>query len=189
MSAGVSAEEQALFLAQVGDTEPLKVSPRADLRPKLPKPVTRQLPAVLSGSTETVLPLADRLEGGEASSYLHHGVSQQVLRDLRRGRWPVQDAIDLHGHTRDDARSALSQFLTRSLARGCRCVRIVTGQGMRSQGQIGILRTLTKNWLMQCSDVLAYTEAKPADGGAGALIVLLRNLHRPFSDDPTKEPV
>ena len=188
MPAGLTQEEHALFLAQVSDATPLRATPRADLTPKPPKPNVRQRQPAQRALVDATIQLADRLEDRDEPSYLHPGVSLQVLRDLRRGRWAIQREIDLHGYTRDAAREALAHFLSRSLQQGLRCVRVVTGQGLRSQGQIAVLRVLTRNWLAQCTKVLAYCEAKPADGGAGALMVLLRNqqrspLHHSIKDD------
>ena len=191
MPAKLTKEEQALFLAHVSDANPLKASPRADLAPKPPRPVARQRhlddQAVLHELIHAPIQLADRLEGGDEPTYLHRGVSMQVLRDLRRGRWVVQNEIDLHGHTRDAAREALSKFLSRCLLQGQRCVRVVTGRGLRSPGQVAVLRTLTRNWLVQRHEVLAYCQAKPVDGGEGALMVLLRNQHRAHHNETTKD--
>lgn len=191
MPAKLTEEEQALFLAHVSDADPLKASPRADLTPKPPRPVARQRllddQAVLHELIHAPIQLADRLEGGDEPTYLHRGVSMQVLRDLRRGRWVIQNEIDLHGHTRDAAREALSKFLSRCLLQGQRCVRVVTGRGLRSPGQVAVLRTLTRNWLVQRQEVLAYCQAKPVDGGEGALIVLLRNQQRLQHHETTKD--
>ena len=187
MPVGLSQEEQALFLEQVSDAAPLKVELRADLTPKPPRPTVRQRPAVQRIAAHATIQLADRLEDRDEPTYLHPGVSMQVLRDLRRGRWAIQREIDLHGYTRDTAREALGQFLSRSLQQGFRCVRVVTGQGLRSAGQMAVLRVLTRNWLAQCTEVLAYCDAKPKDGGAGALIVLLRNQHRPLLHHAIKD--
>lgn len=191
MPAKLTEEEQALFLAHVSDADPLKAIPRADLTPKPPRPVARQRllddQAVLHELIHAPIQLADRLEGGDEPTYLHRGVSMQVLRDLRRGRWVIQNEIDLHGHTRDAAREALSKFLSRCLLQGQRCVRVVTGRGLRSPGQVAVLRTLTRNWLVQRQEVLAYCQAKPVDGGEGALIVLLRNQQRLQHHETTKD--
>lgn len=191
MPTHLSREEQDLFLAQVGDARPLRVAPKADLSPQPPKPVARQRlldnQAVLHDLIHAPIQLADRLEGGDEPTYLHRGVSMQVLRDLRHGRWVIQREIDLHGHTRDAARSALAHFLSRCLLEGVRCVRVVTGRGLRSPGQVAVLRVLTRNWLAQRQEVLAYCQAKPADGGEGALIVLLRNQHRTHATETNKD--
>jgi DNA-nicking Smr family endonuclease len=96
------------------------------------------------------------------------------LRDLRRGRWVIQDEIDLHGLNRDEARHQLASFLSASLHHGKRCIRVVHGKGLRSPQKISVLRQLVRGWLLQRIEVLAYCQASPPDGGEGALIVLLR---------------
>ena len=107
--------------------------------------------------------------------YLRSGLAQNVLRDLRRGRWVTQDEIDLHGLNRDEARHLLASFLAECLHHGKRCVRVVHGKGLGSPQKMSILRQLVRGWLAQRQEVLAYCQAKPPDGGEGALIVLLRN--------------
>ena len=96
-----------------------------------------------------------------------------VLRDLRRGRWIIQDETDLHGLNREEARALLASFLAQSLKRGVRCVRIIHGKGLGSPGKQAVLRRLVRGWLMQRNEILAYCQAKPQDGGEGAVIVLL----------------
>ncbi|MFZ1445006.1 MAG: Smr/MutS family protein, partial [Candidatus Dechloromonas phosphoritropha] len=93
----------------------------------------------------------------------------------------VQDEIDLHGLNRDEARSNLAAFLAKSLKQGRRCVRIVHGKGHGSPGREAVLRRLVRGWLVQKSEVLAYCQAKPQDGGEGAVIVLLRTQRKPAS--------
>ena len=118
--------------------------------------------------------LQDRLEGGDEPSYLRAGMASSVLRDLRRGRWVIQDEIDLHGLNREEARSQLGTFLANSLKHGTRCIRIIHGKGLGSPGKQAVLRRLVRGWLMQKIEILAYCQAKPQDGGEGAVIVLLR---------------
>jgi DNA-nicking Smr family endonuclease len=50
----------------------------------------------------------------------------------------------------------------------------VHGRGLRSPGRVGVLKTLVRGWLAHRADVLAYCQARPQDGGEGALMVLLR---------------
>jgi len=75
---------------------------------------------------------------------------------------------------RDEARLSLAQFLAARLARGERCVRVIHGKGLGSPGRIGVLKQLSRNWLAQREEILAFCQAKPHDGGEGALLVLLR---------------
>jgi DNA-nicking Smr family endonuclease len=143
--------------------------------------------AALHESLHGRIGLQDRLEGGDEPHYLRVGLAQGVLRDLRRGRWVIQDEIDLHGLNRDDARQLLAGFLAECLHHGQRCVRVIHGKGLGSPQKLSILRQLVRGWLAQREEVLAYCQARPHDGGEGALLVLLRapkknkgDLSRPF---------
>jgi len=80
----------------------------------------------------------------------------------------------LHGLNRDQARTQLAHFLAECLHEGRRCIRVIHGKGLGSPQKLSILRQLVRGWLMQRSEILAYCQAKPHDGGEGALIVLLR---------------
>ncbi len=100
-------------------------------------------------------------------------MSPKVLKDLRRGRWMIEAHLDLHGMHRDEARQHVALFLAECRTRRRRCVRIVHGKGHGSPGRIPVLRGLVLGWLAQRRDVLAYCQARTADGGAGAVIVLL----------------
>jgi DNA-nicking Smr family endonuclease len=68
----------------------------------------------------------------------------------------------------------LANFLREAKKRGERCVRVVHGKGLGSPGKTPVLKSRVLSWLMQKNEVLAYVQAKPADGGAGALLVLLQ---------------
>jgi DNA-nicking Smr family endonuclease len=130
--------------------------------------------AKLHESPHAKINLQDRLEGGDEPSYLRTGLAHSVLRDLRRGRWLVQNEIDLHGLNRDEARHALANFIAENLHYGKRCIRVVHGKGLSSPQKTSILRQLVRGWLTQRIEILAYCQAKPQDGGEGALIALLR---------------
>lgn len=134
--------------------------------------------AALDENLHGQIGLQDRLEGGDEPTYLRNGIANSVLKDLRRGRWALQDEIDLHGLNRDEARAALALFLAECNRRSCRCVRVVHGKGYGSPGRDAVLRRLVRGWLMQKIEVLAYCQAKPQDGGEGAVIVLLKTQRK-----------
>jgi DNA-nicking Smr family endonuclease len=113
------------------------------------------------------------LEGGDEAAWLRTGMAPSVLRDLRRGRWVVQAHLDLHGMNRDEARQHVALFLAECVARGQRCLRIVHGKGLGSPRREPVLKKLVLGWLAQRKEVLAFCQARPADGGAGAVIVLI----------------
>jgi DNA-nicking Smr family endonuclease len=96
-----------------------------------------------------------------------------VTRKLRRGDWSIQRQLDLHGLRRDEARERLSFFIREAYKHGIRCVRVVHGKGLGSPGKAPVLKSRVHSWLVQKNEVLAFVQAKPADGGGGALVVLL----------------
>ena len=178
----IDPDDLAAFHAAVGDARPLPESGRVQLAAKPPPPRPLQHladeQAALRESLHGPIALQDRLEGGDEPSYLRPGLAQTVLRDLRRGRWVVQDEIDLHGMNRDNARHLLANFIAESLKHGIRCVRIIHGKGLGSPGRQAVLRGLVRGWLMQRIEILAYCQAKPQDGGEGAVVALLRTQNK-----------
>jgi DNA-nicking Smr family endonuclease len=96
-----------------------------------------------------------------------------VTRKLRRGGWSIQGQLDLHGLRREDARDALNHFIKDATKVGWRCVRVVHGKGLGSPGKTPVLKGKVQSWLIQKQEVLAFVQARPAHGGAGALLVLL----------------
>jgi DNA-nicking Smr family endonuclease len=96
-----------------------------------------------------------------------------VVRKLRRGGWKLQGQIDLHGLRQDQAREALAEFIRQAHKQGLRCVRVVHGKGLGSPGKTPVLKSRVQRWLVQKKEVLAFVQARPADGGGGALVVLL----------------
>jgi DNA-nicking Smr family endonuclease len=105
------------------------------------------------------------------------GLDRRLVRRLRAGEFVVQSHLDLHGLAVADARVAVDQFLLRAHRRGYRCVLIIHGRGLNSAGQNPVLKKHLANWLSHGSHarlVLAFTSARPCDGGAGAVYVLLR---------------
>lgn len=173
----------ALFEVMMRGTRPIDTRNRVELeRPvPLPAPIKRveDERAALSESLGAPLSFEDRLEMGDEAAFLRPGLPRRVLADLRRGRWVLQGQIDLHGLTRDEARTMLGQFLQTSLLQGRRCVRVVHGKGLGSPGRVSILKQLSRGWLAQREEVLAFCQAGPHDGGAGALLVLLRAQNAP----------
>jgi DNA-nicking Smr family endonuclease len=166
------------FRAAVRDVTPLTQTPPADGLAR-PKPRARRLrnptapPASGLPADETTA-TADIVTGGEALSFQRAGVRTQVMRRLRRGLYPIDDELDLHGLSQSAARDELAEFIARSRDRGCRCVRIIHGKGYRSGARGPVLKTAVNLWLRLHLDVLAFVSARAIDGGTGAIYVLLR---------------
>lgn len=175
--------DEEVFRAEVRDVTPLpshyrgRIEPLAQRPPPWPRQREADEHAALDESLsdpvgEVAVTLA--LEGGDAAAYVRLGVAANALRDLRRGRWVVQAQLDLHGHTRDAARFGLVEFLHEADRQDWRCVRIIHGKGLGSPRKQPVLKGLVQHWLAQRQEVLAFCQAPSHDGGAGALLVLLR---------------
>ena len=109
------------------------------------------------------------------------GLDREVVRRLRRGDYAIEGRLDLHGLARDAARGAVERFLRESRLGGRRCVLLVHGRGLHSSDQLPVLKEALLGWLASGHfgrQVLAFASARPGDGGAGALYVLLRRPGR-----------
>ena len=166
-----------LFQAAVKNTRPLNINVPFTEK-TYPKPIAKQFirdekQALRDSLSDDFYP-AHELESGEELLYLRTGQSPDVLSKLRRGFWVVQAQIDLHGLISDEAREYVAEFLSSCKKRNIRCVRIVHGKGLGSRNREPVLKHKLRNWLMQKDEVIAYAQAKPEDGGSGAVIVLLK---------------
>jgi DNA-nicking Smr family endonuclease len=130
--------------------------------------------AVLREALSDEFDVETLLHTDELLSYRRPGLGPDVVRKLREGRWAIQAAIDLHGLRTDEAREALGRFIRESHQHGLRCLRVVHGKGLGSPGRTPVLKGRVLRWLVQKKEVLAFVQARPAEGGAGALVVLLR---------------
>ncbi len=170
--------QETLFRAAIGKVQPMADTGRVrmETRKPQPDPVQRQLDdqEVLRASLSDDFDVSSLLDTDTALSYSKPGVGQDVTRKLRRGVWAVQRELDLHGLRIEDAREALVQFIRDAQKQGWRCVRVVHGKGLGSPGKTPVLKSRVQSWLMQKTEVLAYVQARPADGGAGAVVVLLQ---------------
>jgi len=170
--------EAELFRQSIGEVAPLRSDDKHVAAPPRPSPVARQRiadeRAALQESLSDEFSVESLLDTDEALSYARNGIGPDVVRKLRRGHWVIQDQLDLHGLRRDQAREMLAEFLKQATKRGLRCVRIIHGKGLGSVNKEPVLKNKVRNWLVQKEEVLAFCQAKAADGGSGALVVLLK---------------
>ncbi|MCI4429948.1 MAG: Smr/MutS family protein [Burkholderiales bacterium] len=170
--------ERNLFAASVGPVIPLRKP--ASMPPARARPgaIARQRlldeARVLQESLSDDFDATWLLETDAELSFRRRGVGADVLRKLRRGVWVTQSQLDLHGLRREAAREKLLAFLRDAGRGGQRCVRIIHGKGNGSPGRESVLKSKVKGWLVQRNDVIAFVQARAADGGHGALLVLLR---------------
>ena len=171
-------EQRSLFQAAVGAVQRLPAHGTANLPPSPPSPTPKQRQldeaAAFIESISDEVDITTLLDTDERLSFRRPGVGPDVANKLRRGQWSIQRQIDLHGLRTDDAREALGTFMREAHRQGIRCVRVVTGKGLGSPGKTPVLKDKVHRWLVQRTEVVAFVQAPPAQGGAGALVVLLQ---------------
>jgi DNA-nicking Smr family endonuclease len=187
IAAAAADPDAEAFRAAVRDVKPLAQTPAAaGLSKPKPRGRLRKPRASATENLDETMPLvadpaavegtstAAAVTGDAALSFQRAGVRIQVMRRLRRGLYPVDDELDLHGLTQSAARNQLADFLAHSRDGGLRCVRIIHGKGYRSGARGPVLKVAVNLWLRRHMDVMAFVSARAIDGGAGAVYVLLR---------------
>jgi DNA-nicking Smr family endonuclease len=177
-----AAADRELFRAAVADARPLPPDERVARLAPPPEPIPRQSlrdeREALASTLSDQIDVDSLLETDAELSFRRPGIGTDTLRRLRRGHWALQAELDLHGLRRDEAREALGEFFREAARRGWRCVRVVHGKGLSSPGREPVLKHKVRGWLVQMDAVLAFCQARPADGGAGAVVVLLKGAAR-----------
>ena len=172
------ASDKDLFVRAAGAVKPLPTQGKVLLKKEQVKARVMQQAldeqAVLRESISDEFDVSTLLDVDDHMSFRRPGIGTDVTKKLRQGQWSIQRQIDLHGLRRDEAREALSAFIREAHRYGIRCVRVVHGKGLGSPGKAPVLKSRVHSWLVQKNEVLAFVQAKPADGGAGALVVLLK---------------
>ncbi|SNS72599.1 DNA-nicking endonuclease, Smr domain [Noviherbaspirillum humi] len=171
-------QDADLFRRSVGEVAPLKSPDKAHSSGPRPAPIARQHladeEAALRESLSDEFNADTLLDTDGELSFAREGIGPDTIRKLRRGHWVIQSQLDLHGMRRDEAREALGEYLRNAVKRGIRCVRIIHGKGLGSVNREPVLKNKVRNWLVQKDEVIAFCQATPAEGGAGALVVLLK---------------
>lgn len=170
------ADDVALFRAEMRGVAPApptnRIEPWREKAPPIPAKRREDEQAVLCELARLTLD-SDDVEFEDDGVFLRAGLPRDILRKLRRTHWAIQETVDLHGLTGDEAALATAQFLSECKRLGLRCVRIVHGKGLRSRGKEPVLKHRIRKLLTRREEVLAYVEPRAVHGGGGAVVVLL----------------
>lgn len=174
------ADDIATFRRSMQSVKPIRQAARVEHKPTPPPaPALRRANALGETSARADAGVSDdgdiaRLLSEGGTAFVRSGAAPDTARNLRRGQWRAGAELDLHGLRVAQARHAMLSFLDECQEHGIRCVRIVHGKGYGSQGLEPVLKDKARTWLVQKNEVLAFSEAPERQGGAGALLVLLR---------------
>lgn len=175
----MTKDETDLFRREMANAKPLRQPNRVHHTAKKPGPRARfarkEEKEVLR---ESLLADIDTMEqaNGDGLRFNRASVGRRTMRRLARGKFSVQDQIDLHGMTVAEAKPRLSAFIEDCARNGRLCVRVVHGKGRGSGHRGPVLKRSVDKWLRQWDTVLAFVSTPQVDGGTGAVYVLLRKL-------------
>lgn len=172
-------DDAALFRAAIGDVRELEAQPEPPSKPK-PRPRAAMAERDEQDARDSFrLALDEHLLGaGDALSYRRDEIPPRVLKRLARGEYAARDELDLHGIDAKTAENWLREFLRHALAEDLGCVRIIHGKGRYSAEGVPVLKNMVDRMLRHRADVLAFHSAPAAQGGTGAVLVLLSKKTR-----------
>lgn len=159
-NAGPDKGGAPLAVRPISGSKNRKTSLRADKNSALP-------------DTQKSAPMPVDVRSGE-----HAGLNRSTLRRLKQGEMDIAARLDLHGMTAAQAERRLYRFIETAALAQHRCVLVITGKGANG---MGVLRRQVPLWLKSpplSQNILALSSAKPADGGDGALYVMLRRQRK-----------
>ncbi|KEA63811.1 Smr domain protein [Marinobacterium lacunae] len=169
------------FQTAVADVSPLKtdrIQRRRSHKPSVSEAqhyrrqaAEQESEAFVDGLSTTAVEI---IESEQDLLFVSQGIQIRQMKRLRRGHIPWQAGLDLHGYTLEQAREELSRFIRDSEANGLRCVLVIHGKSYSQPGQPALIKSHVNDWLRQLPPVLAFCSAQPADGGTGAVYVLLK---------------
>lgn len=167
-------DDAALFRAAIGPVRELPTAPTGPQKPR-PKPETRMRDRDEADARSEFQRALDAspLLAGDVSSYRRDNVPKGVLQRLARGEYAAQDELDLHHLNATAAEALLRRFIKEAFVSGMGCVRVIHGKGLNSPDGVPTIKNLVDRVLRHRSDVLAFHSAPPAQGGTGAVLVLL----------------
>ena len=169
----VLPEDAALFREAIGSVRRIEASAAATDRPA-PPPEPRRLridEAEALRESRDVAALA-AIDAADVLAFRRDEVPEKTLRQLKRGQFSIQDEIDLHHLRAAAAERLLKSFLNQARHQRRLCVRVVHGKGLRSEST-PVLKSLVDRVLRHRGDVLAFASAPLAQGGTGAVLILL----------------
>jgi DNA-nicking Smr family endonuclease len=170
--------DEHLFRQEMDGVVPLKKippttnsrKPRTQNRKREPEVTSANFEQKLLSSTDN----QTHVDADDGSSHRKNGVQKRIMQKLKRGQFPVGEQLDLHQMTTETGHMALLEFISDAQNKAFECIRIIHGKGLRSNSGPR-LKIMTRQLLRDHPQVLAFTSCKQADGGAGAVDVLLKS--------------
>lgn len=167
-------DDAALFREAIGEVRRIEIKEQtiARKKPVADSKMFRRDEAEALRDSRSVSVAEAYLNSADELSYRRPEIPEKWFKQLKRGQISIQDELDLHHCRAADAEVFLKQFLNQAREEAHYCVRVIHGKGLRS-GSAPVLKALVDRVLRHRGDVLAFNSAPPAQGGTGAVLILL----------------
>ena len=173
-------EDIASFLNEMGDVRPLpendkvyRYNPDESLALK-EKRATQHQREVMSTLTPLSIQGVIPLKPDDFLSYQQPGIQDGVFKNLRLGKYPIEQRLSLKGLTVEESRDSLYRTIVQCHSKGTRTLLVQHGRGEQSKPFPALKKSYLNHWLLELEEVIAFHTAQPAHGGTGATYVLLK---------------
>lgn len=167
------SEDEQLFLEAMKDVKECSDREERIIQKKAP---LSSIQVVSQKKSSEITLLSDGEDVGPLSqlSFSRSNLSRKVLKQLRKGKLPIHDTIDLHGYTWKEAKAELHEFVGGRFNYKSICLLVIHGKGHGNIQGGAKLKAMSFRYLKALPIVLALQSALPKDGGLGATYVLLK---------------
>lgn len=167
------------FMEEMGDVKPITSDDKIfshDTQDSLAKKARRA--ALAQENPEIFNPLSMEnvkpVKPDDFIAYQQPGIQDGVFKNLRLGKYDIEQRISLKNLTLKECRDLLYQKLKKAHERGSRALLIQHGKGENSQPVPALKKSYVNHWLKELDWVIAWHTAQPMHGGFGATYVLLK---------------
>ena len=180
MSTSNQADDLQSFMEEMGDVKPLAKNDTINLHDPKARIADKQKRAKLHLATQksTFNPLTlenvTPVKPDDFLSFQQAGIQDGVFKNLRLGKYDIEQRISLKGLTLKEASQHLYESLSRCHEKGCRAVLIQHGRGEQSKPFPALKKSYVNHWLTELEEVIAFHSAQPVHGGLGATYALLK---------------
>jgi len=100
----------------------------------------------------------------------------RIAKRLHKGEFSVQEYLDLHGYTVEDALKLCYEFFYKAINEGKKCIAVIHGRGLSSE-KGPVVKDAFIKWVKRGPFrryTLAFATAPRTDGGFGVTYILLK---------------
>lgn len=175
----VENEDMLSFLEEMGDVQRIKADDKVFTQTASNSLAQKARRAALAKDNPDIFnPLSmenvTAVKPDDFIAFQQPGIQDGVFKNLRLGKYDIEQRISLKGLSLKVARDTLYPALKQAHEKGIRALLIQHGKGENSQPIPALKKSYVNHWLKELDFVIAWHTAQPMHGGFGATYVLLK---------------